>query len=81
MLPATKICGKFIRQPTRKKIFYDHKARHSVVKEFFSVWSLFKPFLNIKKRQRSENKTFYYIKEALNVVNGLAFSANNVEIF
>lgn len=42
-----------------KKIFYNHTARHSILKEFFSVWLFCKSIADLKKKKKDEHSIMY----------------------
>jgi AbiV family abortive infection protein len=62
-----------------KKIFYSHSARHSILKEFFSVWVGVKQLLEIKEREKKENGFLYYLNIAKIVFEGFLSGINNHE--
>lgn len=62
-----------------KKLFYNHSARHSILKEFFSVWLFFRQLLDIKKKRRNENTALYLLGIAGTVLRGVLSGVNNYE--
>jgi AbiV family abortive infection protein len=42
-----------------KKIFYNHSARHSILKEFFSVWIFCKSIFDLKRKKKGEHSIMY----------------------
>jgi AbiV family abortive infection protein len=62
-----------------KKLFYNHSATHSIIKEFFSVWVFFRQLLDIKKNKRNENTALYWLGIAGTVLRGVLSGVNNYE--
>ncbi len=62
-----------------KKLFHDHKVRHSMIKEFYSVIMFLKSLVHIENKKRHENSMLYYIKAATNVIWGVIASIENYE--
>lgn len=44
-----------------KRLFYNHKARHSIISDFFSIWMFASHLLLIPARKKNENKVLYWI--------------------
>ena len=58
----------FSTMPDYKKIFFNHSARHSVLKEFFSVWIFCKSLVELKKKKTSENSFLYGLRMVAEVL-------------
>lgn len=60
-----------------RKLFYNHSARHSLLKEFFSVWIFCKGLLELKKRKKDEHSFVYGLKIVIEILGaGLEGIAN-----
>lgn len=51
-----------------KKIFYNHSARHSILKEFFSVWIFCKSIFDLKKKKTGEHSIMYALGIATSIL-------------
>ncbi|HWJ29144.1 MAG TPA: AbiV family abortive infection protein [Flavisolibacter sp.] len=60
-----------------KKLFRDHKARHSIIKEFYSVIMALKSLILIDSKKESENAFLYYLKAATEVAYGIISGIEN----
>lgn len=44
-----------------KKLFYNHKARHSIISDFFSIWMIGRHLLLVPERKKDESKVLYWV--------------------
>lgn len=62
-----------------KKLFHNHFARHSLIKDFFSVWVFFRQILDLKKKKRNENTALYWLGIVQTVLRSVLSGVNNYE--
>lgn len=62
-----------------KLLFYNHKARHSIIKEFFSVWLFCKNIFNIEKKRKQESSFTYFLKAVSTTLEGVLVGVNNYD--
>lgn len=62
-----------------KKVFYNHSARHSILKEFFSVWLFCKTIIDLKKKRNGEHSILYALRVGASILGGGLEGVRNYE--
>ncbi|MBS1666324.1 MAG: AbiV family abortive infection protein [Bacteroidetes bacterium] len=62
-----------------KKVFYNHSARHSILKEFFSVWIFCKTIIDLKKKKKGEHSILYALRFGASILGGGLEGITNYE--
>lgn len=62
-----------------KKFFSDHKVRHSISKEFFSVFIFLKSIFKIDRKRKNENIVLYFLKAFADIAEGALSGYNHYE--
>jgi AbiV family abortive infection protein len=62
-----------------KKIFYNHTARHSILKEFFSIWIFCKSIFDLKKKKKGEHLLTYALGIATSILGAGLDGITNYE--
>lgn len=60
-----------------QKLFYNHSARHTIIKDFFSFWMAAQHLMQIKERKKTENKILYWINTIQSISGALLNSVDN----
>ncbi|MCU7548143.1 AbiV family abortive infection protein [Chitinophagaceae bacterium LB-8] len=62
-----------------KSLFRNHRARHSIIKEFYSVIMALKSLVSIEKKKKDENAILYYAKAVTDVLYGVISGIENYQ--
>lgn len=62
-----------------KSLFYNHSARHTIIRDFYSMWMVMSNLFDTKPRKKNENKVLYWLNIIKDVAGDVIESVDNHE--